>query len=255
MGNFILRCLWTPQQFSDTDKQQQADADTVVRWARDHSVHFIGGTEAGSTSVAEAVRAACARYGYALFLHSFGEWVATNAKLVELEGAGFAGPYIPGTRGLSAKEGGHAPRGIAWATATLPNRGGVVSVGSAHYLTARSMAATGHTNAPLVEGIGAWGRDKGAGSAVAIIQADVNMDDEKREPFAGQPFTTCWDELGKWPPTHEGPTGSTIDVAASYNRDQRVSARGARALDDSELALSTDHYPVLSHWNLDQLAA
>jgi hypothetical protein len=70
------------------------------------------------------------------------------------------------------------------------------------------------------------------------------MRDDKVDVFNGQPFTTIADELHKHPKTHglDIRHGTVIDVIASYDGDQRVSAKAYHVADDSDLMLHTDHF-------------
>ena len=247
-----LKLMHVSMQFSDTSKQQRVDADTVVAWADAHRVAFLTGTEAGNRTVlVEALKAAAKEWGWG-FHSRHGEWVMVNRQLTTGKPTiGYAGPFIPGTRGLTAPQGAHGPRGICWTTAEVPEIG-TVTVGSAHYLTKRSIDATGHSNTPLIKGIASWGEEKGKGKLLCFINADINRDDQHRDPFDGGPFTSIWDELGKYPATHgrDKRHGSTIDMSASYNSDGRVSAKAGRVLDDSDLALATDHFPLVATYEV-----
>jgi hypothetical protein len=240
-----VRIVHASQQFSDSRVQQAHDVDAVFGYADRKGALFLTGTESGGDSLRTLVTKYAKQYGWALSLHRTGDWVALNRDLAKVDGKGFDGPHIPGTTGLKASEGAHAPRGIAWITGTLPGVGSV-TMGCVHYLTARSMKASGTTNEPLARGLAAWGRDKGKGKAIAFVGGDFNMDDANRDVFLGKPFTTCWDELRKYPATYgtSKARGRTIDVIASYDADRRVKAKAARVLDDSDLRLNTDHFLI-----------
>jgi hypothetical protein len=237
-------------QFSDSTAAHRTDATAVFRYAKAKGVVFLTGTEGGGDSLTRALTDAAKANGFALNLHPAGDWVAVNTTKAKVSAKGHDGPHVPGTRGLKASEGGHAARGITWTTAQVPGIG-TVTVGSVHYLTQRSIKATGQSNAPLAAGIAAWGRAKGKGKALVFINGDMNMDDARRDVFMGKPFTTCWDELKKWPGTHGTKArGSTIDVSASYDADGRVKAKGAAVLDDSDLRLATDHFPLVAVYTI-----
>lgn len=252
-----LKLMHASMQFSDSPTEERADAAALCEWADGHGVAFLTGTEAGKRTVlVDAFQAAAKKWGWS-FTTKNGEWLMVNRELITGKPTkGYAGPFIPGAGGIPAAKGGHGPRGIAWITAELPELG-IVTVGVAHYLTARSVAGTGHSNDPLIKGIAAWGVEKGKGKALAFLNADINRDDEKRDPFDGGPFTSCWDELGKYPATHgrDKRHGSTIDMSASYNADGRVSVKTARVLDDSDLALATDHFPIVATYQVEAISS
>jgi hypothetical protein len=238
-----LRVQHNSMQFSDTRAQQMFDAEAVFDLARKRSTLFVTGTEGGGDGVSDALTKQSKAFGFVLNLHKTGDWVAVNTQLARVVASGFEGPYIRGTTGLKASQGAHSPRGIVWATAKFGKL--TATMGSVHYLTQRSTAVSG-SNAPLVDGIAAFGADKGKGRQLVFINGDMNLDDEKQDVFRGQPFTSCWDELKKYPATY-GETklrGRTIDISASYNADGRVSCKSARVLDDKDLKLFTDHFVI-----------
>jgi len=249
-----LRLMHASMQFSDSAAQERSDAYAIVKYADSNKVAFLTGTEAGQRTVlVEALGAAAKQYGWT-FTAKHGEWVMVKKALTNGPvQRGYSGPFIPGTRGLTAPQGAHGPRGIAWITANVTGIG-TVTVGSAHYLTKRSIDATGHSNTPLIEGIAAYGLEKGKGRWLVFINADINRDDQRRDAFDGKPFRTVWDELGKWPATHgiSKTRGSTIDVSASYNADGRVSAKAGKVLDDSDLRLNTDHFPLVATYSVKE---
>jgi hypothetical protein len=243
-----LRVIHCSMQFSDTKSQHAHDAKAIFDYAKQRGALFVTGTEAGAhqPDLRDALTANAKRTGYSINAHKWGDWTATNTALAKVVGKGYEGPFIDGTTGIDAAHGAHSPRGITWQTAEVKGIVGAITIGSAHYLTQRSIEASKTTNQPLINGIAQWGKAKGKGSALVLFNADVNMDDEKRDPFSGGPFTTCWDELHKYPATHGRDVrhGSTIDVSASYNADKRVSAKSAQSLDDSRLQLFTDHFAI-----------
>lgn len=241
----VLLLQHNSMQFSDSNAQHKADADAVFKRAKDAGVMFVTGTESGGKSLNAAVKASAAKYGFKINAHKWGDWVAVNTALADVKGQGYAGPMIQGTKGLKASQGAHAPRGVSWMTALPKNKGiGLVTVGSCHYLTNRSTKVSG-SNAPLIAGIGKWGKDKGKGKALVFVAGDVNLDDSKQDVFRGQPFTTIWDELKKWPAT----LGKrTIDVIASYDQDGRVSAKSGGVI--TGLKLNTDHKPIQATYSV-----
>jgi hypothetical protein len=247
-----LRLMHASMQFSDSPSEERSDAAALVKWADKNGVAFLTGTEAGQRTVyVEAFTDLAKQYGWK-YTAKHGEWVMVNLdKITGKAVPGYAGPFIPGTRGLTAPQGAHGPRGITYLSATVPAIG-EVTVGSCHYLTKRSIDATGHSNTPLIKGIAQFGKDHGKGKALVFINGDINRDDQYRDAFDGNPFTTIWDELKKWPATHgrDKAHGSTIDMSASWNADGRVSAKSGRVLDDSDLRLSTDHFPLVATYTI-----
>jgi hypothetical protein len=231
-----LRVLHVSMEAQDSPKQHLHDSASAFSYAAKAGAVFLTGTEAGARgTLRDALIASAKLYGFAINAHQTGEWTAVNRKLATVVVKGFAGPFIPGTPT-------HTPRGIAWSTARLKAGDvGDITVGVSHFLTDKTEDRTGQSNTPLLEGIAAWGQRMGKGRALVLFNADVNADDKPNDVFGGKPFTTCWDELGKWPDTHGR---RTIDVSASYDRDGRVAAKSARVLTDSDIHLFTDHFMI-----------
>lgn len=250
-----LRIIHSSMQFSDTKAQHLHDADAIFKYADKRNALLLTGTEAGgggNHDLRDALLAAAKKYGWKINAHKWGDWCAVNLDLAKFADSGYEGPFVKGTTGLKASQGAHSPRGITWLTATVDTIG-TLTIGSAHYLTARSQKVSG-SNAPLVAGIAAWGKDHGKGKALCFFGADINQDDEHQDPFKGGPFTSCWDELGNYPGTHSM-RGPTIDVIASYNGDGRVSCKSARRLDDTALPLFTDHFAIEATYAVKDLPA
>lgn len=241
-----LRLMHASMQFSDSNQEHRHDASAIFQYARKHNVVFLTGTEGGGDSLMPALADAAKVNGFRINNNRAGDWVAVNTNLAKQTAKGHE-KAIPASTGLKAHEGGHASRGITWSTAEVPGIG-VVTVGSVHYLTQRSIDATGKSNQVLADEIEKWGREKGRGKALVFCQGDMNMNDAKRDTFLGAPFRSCWDELGKWPGTTERGKkhGATIDLSASYNADGRVSAKSARVLADTDLRLAADHLPLVA---------
>jgi hypothetical protein len=248
----------TSGQFSDSPAAHRHDARTLFEHARDVGAWAATGTEAGDAAhnhdLHDALHNAAHAVDFYFYGSHAGEWVAVNRKFLRFIDHGFDGPFIPGTHGLSPAQGGHGPRGIAWVTACARDDVdlGNLTFGSCHFLTARSIAETGHTNAPLVAGAGAFGRKFGRGSDLVVLDGDANLDDLRVDVFDGEPFTTLADELGRHPATHgrDVDHGRPIDFLASYDPDGRVSGRRYVVLDDHRLALAGDHFLLLGRYDV-----
>jgi hypothetical protein len=250
MAGQQVRIQHTSMQFSDNGDQHRHDAKSIFDRAEHQGVWACTGTEAGNTNGNHDLRTALSReaqaHQFGIYLSGFGEWVALNKRLLQDFDHGMAGPFIMGTHGLTASQGAHSPRGIAWMSGiTRPkdrlSHIGRLTFGAAHYLTDRSEQATNMTNKPLTKGIADWGHEHGQGNNVVFLGADVNTNDRAADVFMGQPFTTIADELGKWPATHGR---RAIDVVASYNHDRRVKAKSYQVLDDNDMYLAGDHYAL-----------
>lgn len=244
MAKALVKIQHTSMQFSDSAASHRSDANKVFKRARDKDVWLMSGTEASYSrtnhSLRDALIAAAKEYGFYINPHKEGEWVAMNRKFLGNFTKGFAGPFIPGTTGLKASQGAHSARGVAWASGTAKEfKLGRLTIGSAHYLTKRSIQVSG-SNQRLINGISNWAREKGQGSAVVFLGADTNMNDKRTDVFNGKPLKTIADELKKWPPTMG--TSTYIDVIASYDHDGRVRPKSFNTFTDQEFPLATDHY-------------
>jgi hypothetical protein len=244
----------TSGQFSDSRRDHVHDAGVIFAHAVAADVWACTGTEAGAApanhDLRDALRVAGEAHNFFVFTHRWGEWVALNRRFLDVIDTGFAGPYVDGTHGIPASQGAHAPRGLAWAAGTAKHHDlGRLTFGASHWLTHRSMLASGVTNAPLAEGAAEFGRTYGAGSGLVFLNADVNLDDARRDVFNGAPFVTLADELGRHPGTHED-THRAIDVLASWDPDGRVVGRGYRVLDDAALPLESDHLALIGRYDV-----
>jgi hypothetical protein len=244
MARINVRIQHTSMQFSDSVLQHQRDAKKIFDRAQDKDVWLMSGTEAGggkkNHDLRDALIKEAGEHGFYINASTLGEWVALNKKFLGSFAKGYAGPFIKGTTGVGVAGGAHAPRGVAWASGTAKeHRLGRITIGSAHYLTKRSMAVSG-SNQPLINGIANWAQAKGKGNSIVFLGADTNTNDRRSDVFNTKPLTTIADELKKWPAT----VGTTtyIDVIASYDHDGRVKAKSYNVLDDKEFFLNSDHY-------------
>jgi len=225
-------------QFSDNKDQWKADCKQVIAHAEATGNVVITGTEAGDDTYANLLRDAFDEAGWWRFVHTSGEWVGFDKKFGSHVDHGWDGPIIAG----KPNPGGHQPRGIAWVTVnpddpSLPQ----ISVGVCHYITQNTMDHhPDQNNEELKDECRRWAKEKGSGDALAFVHGDVNMDDAKKNVFGGEGLTTCWDELQKWPDTHEGGADSTIDVIARLT-DDPTKFTSAKALSDADLKLNSDH--------------
>jgi hypothetical protein len=224
-------------QFSDSPDAWRKECPKVFDHARSAGNVVVTGTEASDSGNASILGAAADDAGFWKFIHADGEWVAVDKSVASVNDHGYI-PVIPGQSG-SASSGGHSPRGIVWVTFTFKSGGPKVSVGVCHFLTQQSMDAQGATNKPLQDAALNFCADKGSGGNLAFINGDVNMNDETKNVWGTSKIVTCWDELRKWPATHEGSPG-TIDVISRYDPDGGTFTKGA-VIGDDTVNLATDH--------------
>lgn len=232
----------TSLQFSDSADAWKKMGKNLFAYAKANGNVLLSGTEAGDSSNAKILKDAADTAGFWCYVHDSGEWVAFDKSWGSHQDHGWKGPLVPGQSG-SASSGGHSPRGIAWVTVNPkdPNLPWV-SLGSVHFLTQNSIDAgpPGTSNKPLQDGALEWCQAKGSDGKIAFINGDVNMNDKAKNVWSTDQIVTCWDELGKWPDTHEGGPTSTIDVISRYKPDG-AKFTSAQAVPDSEANLSSDH--------------
>lgn len=141
------------------------------------------------------------------------------------------------------------PKGLAWVSFKHKATGRRIAVSASHYLTGgrvpgkRSIhGRVNHylLNLQIARTIGAWARTHGKGRRLAFYQGDQNIVDRVADTFFGQPLISCWDELEKWPNTGHG----NIDVIARYKRDTKVKVILARAHNDTQVPLHSDHFLI-----------
>lgn len=231
-------------QFSDSKEQMQHDVDALF----DLKADIYTGTEAGGGGGGQNLRAILVKQtkarGYR-FTVKGDTWVAVNKDIIKSKWfrTGFV-HVIDSSQGT----GKHTNKGITWASFKGVDGLGKITVGAGHYLTKGRpdgsfvYRVNVKWNDLYAKAIGKWAKRKGKGEALAFYGGDQNIVDKFSDTFFGEPLTSSWDELKKWQNTGHG----NIDVVASYDRDERVSWVSVNALNDKNLFLNTDHYPVKS---------
>lgn len=239
----------------DTKAEQRADAVKVMGTGSD----VICGTEAGpdNRALRRALRRQAWKNGY--YIHFGGKsdsWIAIKQDIC-VEGVKPKWGYdhiFDSAKAVGDPNGPYGARGIAYGVFAHKTIG-VVSVGTSHFLTkgrTRSQTPRGEfnhydMNTKLAKDIGAWARRFGKSTALAFFTADANIPDNKDDVFRGEPLTTSWDELKKWPDTGHG----TIDIIASYDKDGRVRCVSGTVL--TYLELNSDHKTVVAIYEVSPL--
>ena len=222
-------------QWSDKKEERQADIEKVLAHANDQGWGWITGTEAESPGIKDQFEAACVAAGFRFY--GWSEiWIAVRETRIEKGWETEHTSIVKGNRGR------YPSRGVI-RVSYVDTENGVTTVLASHYQTQGISREPERKddNALIAKEIGRMAKAHGGGSARVFFGADVNMPDNKKDVFFGEPLTSCWDELGKHPKT----TGwGTIDVIASYNDDTWVKCKDARAYPDSEFSLNTDHYMI-----------
>lgn len=236
--NINLDVAHFSMQFSDSVRQKKLDAEHIFSRGYD----WITGTEAGEEPFTGILAASAKKNGYTFHEYK-GNWISVRKALIFPGTRRSGGDTVTDTSLVAGP--GHDPN-IAWVTFRNAELG-QVTVMASHYATKGDPSAhdpARHVNVKwnkkLAKAIGAKARLFGSGKKLVFYGGDQNILDRINDTFFGEPLTSTWDELGRWDNTGHG----NIDVIASYDPDVRVQARYTRALDDSELHMFMDHYPV-----------
>lgn len=241
-------------QFSDSDSQHLHDAIEVFKTGND----VITGTEAGpgAGNLTKVLKAQATKAGYYFYIAPRqGNWIAVRKSLIPagtIPRWGYQ-KVLSSSGATGDKYGPYSERGIVFATFRVAGLGRI-TVGTGHLLTkgrTREQTPAGplnhyDLNTKYTRAIGNWAKQWGASTDLVFFNADMNMDDKAVDVFRGQPLTTVWDELKKYPDTGHG----TLDVIASYDLDGRVAAATAKVL---PLGLFSDHRTIEATFNVQKL--
>lgn len=249
-----LQIAHASMQFSDTPDEKKRDAERIFDRASRKGWSWMTGTEAGGGSgpLRELLKTNAQDHGFRFWMHPAQDsWFAVDRKLIAGGWDTYYERVIPGEARKHTAKGVLA---VGFETAEL----GRVNLIACHFLTkgrpsAKDPAYRQHVaeNAKLAKRIGTYAKKVGAGTALVFYGGDQNIVDRTDDTFFGQPLTSCWDELNKYPNTGHG----NIDVIASYDRDRRVRALGAWAYDDRDFRLATDHFLIEARYSVRKLGA
>lgn len=217
----------------------------------------ITGTEAGpgsNNTVAELIRMS-REMNYRLSRSNrYDTWVAFKRALI------VPGTWKTGEEFVLDRSSKTTPRppgrwgdkGIVWGQAELKTIG-LVSVGSVHPLTHKGAGEKYKkiSDQEFAEANEAWAREHGAGSNIAFLGGDFNLNDKYNDLMHGGPLTSCWDELHKYPKAVHG----LIDAVLSYDPDKRVKCVSAKVFSDKEFFLYGDHNLVVTKYDIEELQA
>lgn len=228
----IVRMAHISMQSTDSAYQQRQDAIRVFARATIRDYAWVTGTEANTTanSLIYQHEAQDADYRY---VRGGDCWIAVKESRIA---SGFKAQWNQVVKGKAHQ---FPNRGVLRVTFTDVELGEVTVLAS-HFQTKRTSKRRPADNKRLADKVGAEARAHGAGDGIVFYGADTNITDRTGDTFKGEPLTSCWDELKKWPGTGH----DNIDVIASYDADKNVTCTGARVLDDSDIQLFTDHFLI-----------
>lgn len=226
-----IRMAHCSMQFSDTAAQQRSDVEKVLSLGYD----VFTWTEASKeTALFRAFQVVGLQKGYQVYATASGVGIAVKKTFGTVTASKF-------TEVASGVRHQYHTRGVAQSTVKVGKE--TITFAAVHYVTKGRVPAQGlryRINTKFARTIGAIARKVGLGRKLFFVAGDFNIVDRKQDVFFGQPMTTCWDELKTWPNTGH----DNIDAIASYDRDGRVRALSARALNDAALPLNTDHFLI-----------
>lgn len=216
-------------QAPDPDAQQTSDAKKVFSRAHSRNYRWQTGTEANTFPDSEIYRKAAQAEDFR-YVRGGDLWVAVRRPITH-------GLEWEFTKLIDAIPHVHPQMGVLRATFKDLELGWITLLGS-HYQTTRQEKANPGGNKLLTEEITRQAIKYGAATRKVFYFGDQNSDDKVVDTFKGGPLTSCWDELGKYPDTHDT---RTIDVIATHDKDTRVKCLSARVLADTQFPLFSDH--------------
>jgi hypothetical protein len=186
-----------------------------------HGDDARGFTEA--TRYHGVLREACQAKGYRLVLPPGGDTAIALRQEHELVSVHWRSVLPASHKPL------HGPRGVQVLEFIPQGTSERVTLCELHNVRA---VVSGAQQLAMVQELGDVIAAAAGGSRLAFYMGDMNHDDRRKaySPYDAQlrrqDLTSCWDELGRWPATHEN--GGTIDVVGSYDPDRRVRCLRAR---------------------------
>lgn len=226
--------LWqASQRYTVRPAAAHADFASILA----HAPDAVGFTEA--TSFHAELRRACRRHAFQLFLPPAGD------TAIAVWGGHLVMDHHYVKVNAASAHPRHTERGIQSVTFKPASAQEVVTVAEAHWLTRR--ADDGGQRVAMTEAMGDVIAHAAQGHRLGFWLGDTNNPD-RTGMHAGRfsdvdkalrkaDLTSCWDELGRYPATHED---STLDVVGSYDPDRRVSCLRARVWPQ----LASDHRPI-----------
>ena len=238
-------------QYSDTPQQHTDDLEKLFAQGYD----IISGTEAGAgaNNTRTELKRVCKKYGYKLSRKDkYDTWNAVRADLIE------PGSFKAGAVHILERSEEEAPnqpgrwlaQGLVFSTFTIPGIG-EISMGTVHTLTWKSTYTWYkiQTDKLFAKTLGKWFKKKARGKDLGFCAGDFNRKDKPNDLFFGEPITSCWDELKKYPKNTHG----LIDAIGSYDKDVRVRCVGARSFTDKQFFLNSDHDLILALYEIEPL--
>lgn len=232
-------------QFKDSKDQIRKDFEKIFDRAVNHGYWWVTGTEMGEDANAKIGKEVADEHGYRWALQQGQDcWIAVDRKRIVKDS--FSTSWVKVVDGEAGKYTNKGCFGVHFKNDDL----GKIHVAAAHYLTKGrpnpSDPAYGQNtskNKKIAQAIGDFAKKY---DGLVFYGGDQNIVDKSDDTFFGEPLTTTWDELKKWPNTGHG----NIDVLASADKNKNVKAKWSKVLDDSEFKLASDHFFVEGGWTV-----
>lgn len=221
-------------QVHDSKAEIAADVENIFQLLAQEKYQWITGTEAFGPRVTRILEAVGGAHGFRVE-RAVGQdcWIAVRKSFI-------AGNFDVHWQKII--EGGTTHRDLGVFDVSFDtDKLGRISVFAEHLLT-HGQPNSAVKNHKVVTATAKRASELAAGTDLAFIGADKNMNDRFKDTFLGTPFTSLGDELKKHEPTHEH--GRALDVIGTWDRDKRVRAKRLRVLDDTEFKLFGDHFLV-----------
>ena len=229
-------------EFSDSHAQREADIKKIFTTAKSNGVAWITGTEGFEKTQRELLKKYAPANGYNMYIPAGQDsWIAVRKDRIKSGYTKYySGMIVDGKAGLYSNKGTVA---VYWEDKTL----GDICAIACHYVTKGTPASSDPDrrqriplNKDLAKDIGRFAKLMGGQGYRVFYGGDQNIEDSKADTFFGQPLTSCWDDLKKYPGTGHG----TIDVIARWNGNAGCSVKSARSYNDTAFFLNTDHFLI-----------
>lgn len=247
-------------QFTDPGKQKEHDIERICAHAVDRRWAWFTGTEAGPGAgvTGQKLMQTGREAGYRMWVPSVEAngvaadtdcWIAVREDLID---GGYKESYSHAFDGSAQLRDDHnfrkdkhwGPKGLV--KVEFDNKLlGEVHIGAMHYVTEgrNPDSLFWDLNKKLARVALDWVKQEARVNALAFLNGDFNMDDDKNNrPEGGlqldPEFQSLADELKKWRDTGHGP----IDAMLNFSKDKRVTPQNFFVLNDKELFLHQDHY-------------
>lgn len=198
---------------------------------------WVTGTEMGDNANSNIVKDVADNHGYRYARPGGDSWIAVARNQIV---SGFDTSW---KKVIDGEAGKYTNKGVAGVH--FKSSLGMIHVATAHYITKGrpnpsdpAYGVNTGKNKKIAQAIGDFARNH---DGLVFYGGDQNIVDKTDDTFFGEPLTSTWDVLKKWPNTGHG----CIDVIARADKNKdRTTVHSGAVYDDSEFKLNTDHFLV-----------